>query len=131
MWVFLLRMRNLFLGFKGQLCESKCIWMYVNCKWPIMELLLEWKNDITFVVLGHCYYWILLLQKNTAYIGHHHPINVKIVRLCPLTTMSSDKNQKGHTTKTKERQNNTTAIPTQGKNHWFDEQRSKYNCKSY
>ena len=59
-----------------------------------MELLLEWGIDNMFVALGNCYCWIPLLQKNMAYIGHHYPLNVKIVRLCLLTAMSSHKNQR-------------------------------------
>ena len=35
----------------------------MNCKWPIMELLLEWGIDNMFVALGNCYCWIPLLQK--------------------------------------------------------------------
>ena len=62
------------------------------------------------IVRFHCY------EKNMAYIGHHYPLNVKIVSLCLFTTMSSHKNQKEHTTKTKERQNNIFAVPTQWKN---------------
>ena len=27
----------------------------MNCKWPIMELLLEWGIDNMFVALGNCY----------------------------------------------------------------------------
>ena len=110
-WVFLWSMRNVFLGFEGWLC----IWMYVNCKWPIMKLLLEWGIDGMFVALGHCYCWMPLLKKHGIHriSPSYYCQNYEVVP--PYNNVKSQ-NQKGQARKTKKKAKQRHCSPHTWKN---------------
>ena len=89
--------------------------MYMVCKWLIVELLLEWGIDDIFVALGNCYCWTPLLHKEHGIHRISPPSQSENCEVVPPHNNVKSQNQKGCTTKTKERQTTPLQSPHIGK----------------